>query len=109
MTNIERVYCLHRCADGSFLLLRRDYKPWQAWASWNGIWADYDTCSGTRVSLTESQIRRLENGCQPYVAGDTKIWMFSDRTRPEKSRAHLVAYEARLALLGTLGEIRWAA
>jgi hypothetical protein len=104
---MERVYCLTRCSDGGWLLLNRAYKPWMAWASWRGLWADYEACIGTRVALTEAQIRILANGYTTYTPGDEKVWLYADATRPEKGGTHLAAYEARLALLGQFGEIDW--
>lgn len=103
---MERVYCLTLCADERWLLLNRHYKPWMAWASWRA-WADYDTYLGTRVDLTEAQIRILANGCTPYTPDDRKFWLYSDATRPEKGGTNLAAYEARLALLGQFCEIDW--
>jgi hypothetical protein len=108
----ERIYCLALCAEWGtvlgphgdmrcWLLLNRQYRPFGT-----GIthWVDYATCLGTRVWLTESQVERLtcESGdCWGYL----KAWLYTDATRPEKSKAHRVAYEARVALLGEFGDI----
>ena len=94
----ERIYCLTRCQDGRWLALNRDYVPYGERYP-QDTWVDYNTCSGTRLSLTERQLRRLDGGCRPYKRGDRKVWLFHDGCQPDDDAASLAMYLRRLAVL----------
>jgi hypothetical protein len=97
-TDRERVYCVVCCTDGRWLLLNRQYKPFgQGWP--RERWADYATCPGLRLWLTDKHLRAIDDGCTPYRPGDRMVWLYSDRTNPNTSAALATAYRRRLAFL----------
>jgi hypothetical protein len=96
---VERQYCLVLGADGRWLVLARNYKPFGEGHT-RTDWVDYETCPGIRLTLNDAQIRRASHGCQPYRSGDPMFWLYSDVTQPGRSRALLAAYRQRLAALG---------
>lgn len=97
----ERCYCIVLCAMGTWLLLNRRYKPFGTGLT---EWVNYDECPGTRLWLTEAQLQQLGNGCTPYQPGDTRVWLYSDATNPNNSKALDAAYQERIAVLAALME-----
>ena len=95
---MERLYGFVRCADGRWLALNRTYKPFGVQFP-RGQWADYETCPGVRLWLTDRQIRRLDGGGQPYQPGDHLFWLYFDGTSPDRGGANLAAYRRRVAEL----------
>lgn len=104
----EHVYCLTLCADGRWLLLNRQYKPFGT-----GIteWVDYDTSPGIRVRLTAMQLARLTSlGHEPARRwGSVKMWLYKEATSPDRSRALQIAHAVRSAVLDYYVEMERAA
>jgi hypothetical protein len=105
---IERLYCLVQCADGRWLVLNRQYKPLNT-----GItrWVDYDTCAGIRITLTDRQVATLTSDGHPpaHRWGYRKVWLYRDETSPDRSKALLLQYLARVTVLDYFYEMEQAA
>lgn len=73
-------YCIHRRADGRFLLLNRNYKPLGVTST---EWADYDT-NRDAVELTGFTDRKAEKiGLE--VDGDGWYYLYDDTNSPMRT------------------------
>ena len=91
-------YCLHKLADGRYIVLNRRYKPLGIASREN---VDYDAHpSAARLhGLTPALAAQLAwNGS----ADLEKIWLYRDATLPTASAEHWAAYAARLRRLAEL-------
>lgn len=89
-------YCLKRLADGSWVILNRQYKPLGVPGRGH---VSYEAYSVKLKGLTRARIAALScNGLLEYESQGT-IWLYSDGCLPDASKANWVAYQARLAVL----------
>ena len=87
-------YCIHRLADGRYIVLNRRYKPL---GSFTAQWVKYeDDPSACALNITPEAAKRLSwKG-----SDDTEvIHLYSDACLPEESADHLRAYSERLQVL----------
>lgn len=96
---MDRVYCLALCADGRWLLLNRQYKPFGTDIT---EWVDYDTCPGTRVRLTDEQVEQLTSLGHPpaYIGGHFKVWLYRDSTSSRSPEQQMAATVREVVLWG---------
>jgi len=92
-------YCLERAADGSWLVLNRNYKPVGATSK---DWIDYEAAPG-RLKIDgrsiEAIARAMHNVDRDEAGKPMRMWLYDDRVQPGKDAASMSAYMQRLAKL----------
>jgi hypothetical protein len=108
----KRVYCLALCplwgtvlgphgVQTCWILLNRRYEPFGS--TGDELWYDYDEyAGGIRLWLDADFRRAISNGTMSWREDDTRVWLYSDATNPNRGKALEAAYQRRLAMLETL-------
>jgi len=87
-------YCIHRTADGRYIVLNRNYKPLGVQT---GDWVTYEN-HPSAVELNITKIRAAKLDCQGRENTD-RIYLYNDGCIPTDGDAHMKAFLGRLSVL----------
>jgi hypothetical protein len=91
-------YCLQKQADGSYLILNRDYKPVGFNTKEHLVYENYPVAVQFARLLPATAAKLSVHGKPDLDA----IYLYNDGTVPTDSQANMAAYLARLELLAKL-------
>ena len=89
-------YCLSKQADGSWVILNRDYKPIGFRTRAHVNYEDYPIAVRFK-KLTPAILKKVS--FEPISADPSQVWLYNDGCLPNESSANMQAYLTRISYL----------